>query len=160
TPAQVTPPNAREWLRTAQPELNKLHPLGAKCALITEELKRSDGTPVDVMKYFDMPPENLQKLLLNYFGLSHSAQLVGRGYSTDPERLWPGFTQVWIPVADNVSLSGWMAMARDGNGVIDSNCIVLLPGLLGGNDIKRTRDLANALLQSGHHVLAIELRGL
>src|SRR5262245_1269834 len=69
--AKAPSPSAREWLRTAQPELQKLHPRGAKCALITEELQNADGSPVDVMQHFDMPPENLQKLLLNYFGLSH-----------------------------------------------------------------------------------------
>src|SRR5262249_55159040 len=42
---------------------------------------------------------------------------------------------------------------------VRSDCIVILPGLLGDLSVDRTRMIAQALLAAGHHALAVELRG-
>jgi predicted alpha/beta-fold hydrolase len=153
------PQDTRSWLRRTHRTLRQANPRRSPPALITEELRKPDGSPVDVMAHFDVNPRTLQTLLFNYFGLTQTAQLVGQGYAAGPEQVWPGFEEVWIPVAPNVSLAGWMAYARKNGHVIDANCIVLIPGLLGCNQVRRTRDLGDALVAAGHHVLALELRG-
>jgi pimeloyl-ACP methyl ester carboxylesterase len=153
---------ARDWLARVGPKLNQLLPRGTKPPLLTEELTQ-DGRPVDVMAHFSRDPRRLQKLIGNFSGIVHTAQCVGAGFNPGEGTPWPGFEEVWIPIREDLSLCGWLAMAREGGRsgapVLDSNCIVLLPGLLGNHEINRTRDLARALLDNGHHVLSIELRG-
>lgn len=153
----------RQWLRQAHGQLKHLIHAGDPPALVTEELVTEDGRPIDVMAYFGIRFNQLQKLFGNYSGLLHTAQSVGGEFTTGKPNPWPGFEEVWIPVRPDLSLYGWLGMARADRNVtspiLDSNCIVLLPGLMGHNDISRTRDLAQALIAAGHHVLAVELRG-
>lgn len=157
-----TPLTAREWLAQVSTQLNHLLPRGTKPPLLTDELTR-DGKPLDVMAHFGRNPRRLQKLFGNCTGIVHTAQCVGAGFNPGEGRPWPGFEEIWIPIREDLSLCGWLAMAREDRRedapIIDSNCIVLLPGLLGNHEINRTRDLARALLDHGHHVLSIELRG-
>jgi len=90
----------------------------------------------------------------------HTAQCVGSGEAIDnPPPDWPGFQQIWIPVAENLELSGRLGLAKKADKPIKADCIVILPGMWGDNSIVRTRDLAAALLGCGFHVLALELRG-
>lgn len=157
------PPHAtRDWLVQVSPHLNHLLPSGTKPPLLTDEMTR-DGKPVDVMAHFGRNPLRLQKLFGNFSGIIQTAQCVGAGYNPGEGQPWPGFEEVWIPIREDLSLCGWIAMAREGSRleapIIDSNCIVLLPGLLGNHEIIRTHDLARALLDHGHHVLSVELRG-
>ncbi len=160
--SETSSPSAREWLRRASPSLNDFLPRGVTHPMLAEDLAH-DGQPVDVMAHFGRNPRRLQKLLGNFSGIVHTAQCVGAGFNPGDGTPWPGFEEVWVPIRDDLSLCGWLAMAREGGRpeapVIDSNCIVLLPGLLGNHEINRTRDLARALLDNGHHVLSIELRG-
>jgi predicted alpha/beta-fold hydrolase len=159
TPDPAIRRDARMWLRETHAKLSRLMPSNAPPALLTDDLRKPDGTPVDVMRHFDVNPETLQKLVFNYYGLTQTAQLVGQGYVAGPEQVWPGFEEVWIPVGPRMRIAGWMAYARKDGEVIDSSCIVLIPGLLGCNEVRRTRDLADALVRAGHHVLAVEMRG-
>ncbi len=150
----------RQWLRNTQRDLERLLPTGGPKALVTEELSNEAGEPIDVFAHFGWNPNGRQTLLFNFQGLLYSAQCIGT--SLGPEKLqrpWPGFEEVCIPVADGVDTFGWMGWARDGDRVREADCIVLLPGLLGNNGVKRTHDLARALVSHGFHVLAYEVRG-
>ena len=56
---------------------------------------------------------------------------------------WRDFEDVWVPVRADLQLSGRLAWARDAAGnVIDADCIVIMPGIRGDNNILRVRDLA------------------
>jgi len=107
----------------------------------------------------------LQNLLKNFQGIRYSAQAASTEYHIDkPAPSWPGFEDIWIPIPQpmdwELSLSGRIGFARDDQGhIIDSDCIVILPGLFGDNGVKRSKDIALALCDSGFHVLSLELRG-
>jgi hypothetical protein len=151
----------RAWLCHAHHELKRLLPRGDPPALLTEDLLDANGHPIDVLQHFHVNRNTLETLRGNCQGLEHSAQLTGPDFDPDkPPTKWPGCEDVWIPVSDRVSLHGLLCYARDARGeCLDSDCIVLLPGLLGNNSALRTRDLTAALRNAGLHVLAIELRG-
>jgi len=151
---------ARSWLHQAHNQLSHLLPSKARLTLLTEDMVNPDGTPRDVFRHFVKPKESLNYLMLNYYAMEQTAQVVGPGIGVDRiPPAWPGFEQIWIPVDDDLELSGRIGLAKKDGKPIKANCIVILPGMWGDNSIKRTRDLALALLDSGFHVLALELRG-
>ncbi|HOA72382.1 MAG TPA: alpha/beta fold hydrolase [Phycisphaerae bacterium] len=158
-PARVA--NTREWLRAAHAQLEHLLPPRGRRVLLTEDMLDEQGRPVDVYRYFDRPPETLNKLHQNWNGMVHTGQAVSRSEAIDePVPPWEGFRTVWIPVAERISLHGRLAVQTGPDGEpVDADCIVLIPGFLGDNAVLRTRDLAFALRDRGFHVLALELRG-
>jgi len=128
--------------------------------MVTEQMVDADGRPRDVFAYLHKPIEHLNKLNKNYWGILHTAQGASQALAIEePAPAWPGFEQVWIPVADDVKLSGRLGLAEHDGVVQNADCIVLLPGLWGDNSIKRTYDMASGLRSAGFHVLALELRG-
>lgn len=149
----------RQWLAAARERLMPLLPKRHKRPLINEELIGPGGFAVDVYRYFNTNPKTLSGIFTNFFGLLHTAQA---SHTTVPDRdppPWPGFEDVWIPVADGIEIFGRLGFAtRDGQ-PIQSDCIVILPGLLGDLSVERTRTLALALRDAGLHAIAIELRG-
>jgi predicted alpha/beta-fold hydrolase len=151
---------ARPWLRAAHQQIEHLLPIGKKKVLLTEDLLDETGRPIDVLGKYGLRYEQLDSLIFNFDGMSNSAQATGgnfvAGHSTPP---WPGFEQVWIPIDDKLSLSGRLGFAKKDGEPIDTNCVVILPGIFGHNDISRTRDLAAGLVASGIHALALEMRG-
>ncbi|HKQ46837.1 MAG TPA: alpha/beta fold hydrolase [Phycisphaerae bacterium] len=154
------PASTREWLRSAHQELHHLLPRRRPKALLTEDLLDAQGRPIDVLQHFHVNRDTLESLVGNCKGLEHSAQLTGPDFNPNrPPTTLPGCEDVWIPVGDDLSLHGLLCYARDEHGEFrDADCIVLLPGLLGHNGSRRTRDLTAALVGAGLHVLAIELR--
>lgn len=159
--AEINPTTltARPWLKAANEKLNGLLPEGKRKVLLTEDLV-VDGKPIDVLGQYGYRYEQLDSLFYNYDGMSYSAQATGdnfvEGNSAPP---WPGFEQVWIPINDKLSLSGRLGFAKKDGEIVDSNCVVILPGIYGHNDIHRTRDVSEALVASGVHALALEMRG-
>jgi predicted alpha/beta-fold hydrolase len=152
--------DSRAWLRRAHRRLQHLLPTTGRAALLTEELADANGRPIDVYATFGIDAPRLTTLLWNGAGLLHSAQAAGTAAA--PEGLaapWPGFEDVWIPVAAGVRLSGRLGLAREGGQVRSADCIVIVPGVLGDNNVHRSRDIAGALLAAGLHVLSLELRG-
>jgi len=150
----------RQWLVRTQNELEVLLTERGKHVITTEQMVDENGWPRNVYAYLDEPIEHLNLLTKNYWGILHTAQGASQSLAIEePPPPWPGFEQVWIPVADNLKLSGRLGLARRDGNVQSADCIVLLPGLWGDNGIKRTRDLAIAFRSQGFHVLALELRG-
>lgn len=155
-----SPTSTRQWLTRTHQALRHLLPSGDIESLLTDDLTDEQGRPVDVFAHFRRNPDQLQTLLFNYWGLQGTAQCSGRSFQPEhPSPPWPGFEEVRIPVSDNVETIGWLGLAASGDTVRDADCIVLLSGLFGHNDIKRTEDLALALRAAGFHVLAYENRG-
>ncbi len=154
------PETVRAWLRESQAQLAALLPEHKPPPLLSEQMVGAGGETVDVLDHFELTGRDLRTLLGNFRGLAHSAQAIGSD-DGDPAKLrpWPGFEDVLVPVAPGVELSARLGLARRHGAIVQADCIVLLPGLLGDNAIYRTRDLAAALLSRGHHVLAVELRG-
>lgn len=152
---------ARPWLRSAHSRLAPLLPHSRPAALLTEDLLDEAGRPVDVLAHFGRKKSNLESIFGNWNGLAHTAQLSGTDSPRDPDPpSWPGFEEVWIPVTPSLSLFGLLGWSRDDAGQVrDSDCIVILSGILGHNRTMRTRDLAMALRDSGLHAMALELRG-
>lgn len=149
----------RGWLRFAHASLQHLLPGEGHGALLSEQLRDASGRPVNVFAAFDEDPRRLHMILGNFRGLLHSAQ--GAGTRTHTGQLappWDDCEDVWIPVDDELELSARLGLARDGGVVRHADCIVLLPGVNGDNNVIRTRDLAEALRQAGFHTLAVELR--
>lgn len=150
----------RPWLRRVHGRLQPLLPTSKGSALLTEELVDSEGRPTDVFGHFGIHPDRLASLRGNWDGLAHTAQATGAdsapGLLTPP---WPGYEDIWIPVGGAVEVSGRLGYAREGGDVRDADCIVILPGLLGDNNVLRTRDLCDALRACGFHALALEFRG-
>ncbi|UCD29815.1 MAG: alpha/beta fold hydrolase [Planctomycetota bacterium] len=152
--------SVRQWLKHAHQQIKHLLPNKAHLAMVTEDLLDEKGEPRDIYKHFMKNPAELDILLRNYWAMLHTAQCAGPSVSIEkPSPPWPGFKQVWIPVDEDIELSGWLGFARKNGRVRSADCIVLLPGMWGDNAIKRTTDLAKALFQAGYHVLALELRG-
>jgi len=165
-PGDFVPVHARErltsrpWLRSAAPQLKPLLPESRYPPLLTEDLVLPNGCPMDVHAYFHVDPDKLDQLLYNYEGLRCTAEATGPNQTRGLERIvWSGYEETWIPINSHLSLCGEMGWATKNGQVIDSDCIIILPGVLGHNSIRRTKDLADALRQRGFHVLPLELRG-
>jgi pimeloyl-ACP methyl ester carboxylesterase len=157
TPANLP---ARQWLAGAHEKLKHLLPHHSKPPTLTSELSDRAGNPVNLISKYALKPDKLESIFVNFLGLSYSMQVVGADAGNTPAPHWPGFRDVWVPINADLKLAGRLGMARDANGkIISTDCIVLLPGLCGGNNITRQRDLAAALRTSGLHVLAVETRG-
>ncbi len=154
------PPPTRQWLVTADKGLRPLLPRHPQEPLLTEQLCDKRGRPVDLVAHFGVRTWGLESIWVNFLGLSDSAQMSQMTDRVGPSAPWPQFDEVWIPVGGDLESAGRLGMARDVAGaVVDSECIVILPGLHGGQDVQRTRDLAAGLRQSGLHVLALDPRG-
>lgn len=152
--------SVRSWLTDAHRNLAGLLPATGKQALLTEDLIDDQGDPVDVYAHFGLREDRLRSLIGNYNGIKCTAQCASTDYAIDtPAPSWPGFDDVWIPIESRLSLAGRLGLARDEDGVINADCIVLLPGFFGDNGVTRTRDMAVFLRESGYHVLALEIRG-
>ncbi|GMU33822.1 MAG: alpha/beta fold hydrolase [Planctomycetia bacterium] len=159
-PDPAGPPiNTRQWLSLAHSKLAALLPPG-RPALITEQLVNSDGSPADVFAHFGIDRQRLPKLRGNWDGLAHTAQVSGDNKNQDATTPpWEGFEDVSIPGAGGVEICGRLGRVRKGTESAKADCLVILPGLLGDNNVLRTRDLGKALMAHGYHVLALELRG-
>ncbi|MCG3179049.1 MAG: hypothetical protein BIFFINMI_01380 [Phycisphaerae bacterium] len=152
---------ARVWLVNAQRTLGPLLPEPADAVLLTDAMHDASGHAIDVYKHFGRDPKKLRTIFGNRSGIRATAQgASGGGYNVNRPPPWPGFQEVLLPIGENLQLAGRLGMAtRDGQ-VIDAPCIVLLPGLLGDNAVRRSRDLATGLRACGLHVLSLEQRGL
>lgn len=151
--------STRAWLVQAQKQLACPWPR-ERTALTTDQLVDDQGRPIDVYARMGKPKQHLNIIVKNFNALVHSYQAAAPGYAIDtPAPLWPGFKTVWIPIEDELKLCGRLGFAETSGKVQLADCIVLLPGIWGDNGVLRTRDLANALRDSGFHVLALELRG-
>lgn len=149
---------ASEWLERAHARLRSLLPDNGRDALLNRDLRLADGRVVDVHAHFGLP-DNLHSLWNNWRGLQNSAQVTGAVGESGRPPPWPGFQEIWIPVAEGLELAGRLGLARRGGRPIHTHCVVLLPGLLGDNGLERTRNLAAALRGAGLHALALEPRG-
>jgi predicted alpha/beta-fold hydrolase len=162
-PAPQTRPqplSTREWLQSAHKQFRSLLPKCDYEPLLTEDLTNADGRPVDVFAHFDKDPAYLHTAIGNLSGLVHTAQVTGSTEAIEiPAPEWPGFEDVWIDVEPGVALSARLGVAKRDGKPIDSDCIVLLPGLLGDNMRLRTRDICMGLRDAGFHTLALEFRG-
>ena len=151
---------ARQWLAHAGPQLARLLPAHRKAALLTDQLVTPEGRPSDVVASFEIKTDRLESIFVNFLGLAYSAQAIMARSPHRPAPPWEGFEDVWVPVRDDLQLAGRLGWAHDALGrVTDADCIVILPGIRGDNNILRVRDLAVALRQSGFHVLTLEFRG-
>ena len=161
SPTSATQPlTPRQWLSHAAPELAHLLPAHRKTSLLTEQLTAPDGRPADVVVHFDIKTDQLESIFVNFLGLACSAQAIMPRSPDQRGPPWRDFEDVWVPVRADLQLSGRLAWARDAAGnVIDADCIVIMPGIRGDNNILRVRDLAQALHVSGFHVLSVEVRG-
>lgn len=157
----LEPETTRQWLRRCHAALQPLLPREREQALVTEDLVDAAGAPIDVERHFGEPFDAQHKLFSNFFGLMYTAQSSGASPAIEkPAPPWPGFEDVWVPIHPALRLSGRLGLARDAAGrPVRTDCIVILPGLLGDLAVERTKQLALALTSRGHHVLAIELRG-
>lgn len=150
----------RQWLARTHRRLKHLLPSRRGQALLTDDFLDERNRPIDVFEYFDRDPDRLQSVFCNFWGLMYTAQCVGAASEAENlETPWPGFDEVSIPVSDTLKTYGWLGLAKDGETVREADCIVLLPGFFGDNCILRQKDLADALIASGLHVLAYENRG-
>jgi predicted alpha/beta-fold hydrolase len=157
TPKNLT---TRKWLVSAHAELKDLLPRHHNPVLLTEDLSDPSGRPIDMVSTYSLEPDKLESMFYNWTGLSYSAQVTGADAGNTPAPEWPGFVDVWAPINPELKLAARLGMARGPDGkVISADCIVLLPGLCGGNNVIRQRDLAASLKSSGLHVLAVETRG-
>ena len=157
TPANLP---ARKWIVGAHEKLKGLLPYHPDSAALTNELSDPSGRPVDLVAKFTLKPDELESIFVNFLGLSYSAQVTGADAGNTPAPQWPGFVDIWVPINPDLKLAGRLGMARGPDGkVIPADCIVLLPGLCGGNNVIRQRDLAAALRSNGLHVLSVETRG-
>jgi predicted alpha/beta-fold hydrolase len=69
-------------------------------------------------------------------------------------------TSADLPDGKTPIANGRLGLARDAAGrPRRAPCIVVLPGLLGDNNVARTRDLSLLLVELGYHALALEQRG-
>jgi len=151
---------ARRWLPQAHLMLKHLLPRHHDPISLSDDLSDASGRPVDMVARYSLKPDQLESIFVNFLGLCYSAQVTGPDASDEPAPPWDGFTDVWVPVSPDLSLAGRLGLARRTDGeIVSADCIVLLPGLCGGNNVIRQRDLAAALKAGGLHVLAVETRG-
>ncbi len=156
----AAPSDTRAWLRAVHGRLSATLPRGERQAMLTEDMVDSRGRAADVWGHFGVRPADLHKLFGNFQGLLHTAQSSGADPAIErPADPWPGFQDVWIPIREGLALSGRLGLAQHEGKVIESDCIVIIPGLLGDLAVKRSRTIAEALLAYGLHALALELRG-
>lgn len=150
----------RDWLAGTHEELRPLLPWLSRRALLTADLVSDDGQAADVSRHFWIKPAYLRTIWGNFRGMINTMQGTASDFSIDnvPEA-WPGFEQVWIPTFRDVELSARLGLSYENGKVRDAACVIILPGIFGDNSVIRTRDLALALVRSGIHALAIELRG-
>ncbi len=150
----------RQWLDEVERGLRPLLPDQGRPTLTSSNMVDADGRPRDVYDYFDRSKHEMQGLISNFWALQHTAQSIEQAtYPLTPPP-WSGFDLVWIPVAPHVQNAGFLGLARDEQGRIrEADCIVVLPGLWGDNGAKRSRDVSEALVRSGFHVLSFEPRG-
>lgn len=154
------PSSTRQWLTHVHEKLKHLLPESDRPALLTEHLFDAARRPTDVFGHFGLSEDRLSSLRTNWNGLTHTAQAAGAGREGDGEpELWPGFDDAWVPGYDDLPLAGRLGWATVGSSKKEADAIVLLPGLLGDNRVRRTRDLAVGLKACGFHVFALELRG-
>lgn len=159
-PGPASCPSTREWLTRCHGQLSGVLSRRGQRVLLTEQMTDGKGLPIDVYAYLKKRWTDLGLILRNFNALVHSYQAAAPGYAIDtPAASWPGFEEVWIPVADGVRLCGRLGFAEQDGKVKTTDCIVLLPGIWGDNGVVRTRDLAAGLRASGFHVLALEIRG-
>ena len=158
-PAKVT--TVRQWLTHAHTDLEHLLPPQPRRTLLTEDLTGADGRPIDMPARLKFRPDQLETFYCNFLGLSYSAQAISTKDDTAPAPPWPGFEDVWIPIGDDFALAGRLGTVRGPDGrPVSADCVVILPGVVGSNNILRLRDLARGLVDSGYHALSLELRGL
>ncbi|MEM7163968.1 MAG: alpha/beta hydrolase [Planctomycetota bacterium] len=128
-------------------------------SLLTDDLRDASGAAKDVYAHFDLDRADLGGVFGNCSGIQQTAQCSGSPHAS-PDGLWDGFENVWVPVGRGFSVSGQLGFATDAAGrPTPSRCIVMLPGFFGDHSVRRTRDMATALLAAGLHVLAIEIAG-
>ncbi|HWL94978.1 MAG TPA: alpha/beta fold hydrolase [Phycisphaerae bacterium] len=160
-PASDPPRSTREWTRRTHGELEYLLPYKDRKIgpLTTEELTDASGKPIDVFAHFRKYKSMLHTFFGNITGISHTAQVTGSSHCcVDPAPPWDGFEDIWVPVDDKIKLSGRIGWATRNGERLDTDCIVLLPGLLGDNMRTRAKDIGHLLLKSGFHVLSLEFR--
>ena len=162
---RIAPPpkgvTMREWLVHAHKDLQRLLPRRGRPTLLTDDLSDADGRPIDAPALLTIHPDRLETLWWNFGGLSYSARAISMRDDTAPAPPWPGFRDLWVPIREDFNLSARLGMAVDEQGrTRDADCVVILPGLCGSNNVLRLRDLAHGLRDSGFHVLALEIRGL
>ncbi|MCE5277117.1 MAG: alpha/beta fold hydrolase [Planctomycetaceae bacterium] len=159
TPSADAPLTTRQWLAAVEPQLAKLRPHHPKQPMLTDEMVRPDGKPVDMVAAYNIRVGNLESIVWNFWGLAYSAQAVSSRDVTGPPP-WPLFEDVWVPVHAGLEYSARLGWARDAAGaIIDADCIVIMAGIRGDNNVMRVRDLAMGLRACGFHVLAVEVRG-
>lgn len=152
--------STRKWLERTHRQLEHLLTERGRLVMLTDDMLDAAGRPRDVYQYFGRHPADANRLQKNWYGLLHTAQAASRApVITEPLAPWPGYQQVWIPVDDDVELSGWLGFAEANGRPRQADCIVLVPGFLGDNAVTRTEYVSHALRQAGFHVLALELRG-
>jgi predicted alpha/beta-fold hydrolase len=151
--------STRAWLESADAQLRPLMPNPRRPTMTVSRMRDGDGRPRDVYAWFDRRREKMQGVFSNWWALQHTAQSIEHATSPQTPPPWPGFERVWIPVAPHVKCNGFLGLARSGGRVVEADCIIVLPGLWGDNGAKRSRDVSEALLRSGFHVLSIEPRG-
>lgn len=140
--------------------MEHLLPRHKTAVLLTDDLTDEQGRPVDVMEHFDRDPKQLQSVFFNFWGLESSAQSAGSSFDDkNPHKCWSGFEEVRIPISDRLETIGWLGLAKDGDKIREANCIVVLTGMFGHNGVQRTKDISEALVAAGYHVLAYENRG-
>jgi pimeloyl-ACP methyl ester carboxylesterase len=151
---------ARGWLAEAAPRLAHLLPHHRRSPMLTDDLAGPRAGAADVWAHFDRTSDGLESIFVNFLGLAYSAQAVQTRSPLRPAPPWDGFEDMWIPVAPDLRISARIGWAHDPAGrVADADCIVIVPGIRGDNNILRVRDLAEALRSEGFHVLTVELRG-
>ncbi|MCH7870366.1 MAG: alpha/beta hydrolase [Planctomycetes bacterium] len=152
--------STRTWLEAAHAELEHTLPRSARAALLTGDLTDAEGRPRDVLAHFGLKRDGLHTIRHNFSGLRQTFNGIGMESFVDEEApVWEGFENVWVPVADDLSLYGRIGYACEEGRIRDADCIVILPGFFGDAGVTRTRDLARALVDAGYHALAIEIRG-
>lgn len=158
----IQPRTTREWTRLVHGELEYLLPYEDRRMgpLTTEELTDGQGRPVDVLAHFKKHKKYLHTLIGNAVGIAHTAQVTGdTSCIEEPAPPWEGFEDIWVPVGERLKLSARVGWARKNGRILKTDCIVLLPGLLGDNMRVRARDIGQLLTSAGHHVLSLEFRG-
>lgn len=152
--------NMRAWLRDVHPRLANMLPEKREQVLLTEDLSVAPGVPLDLARFYGREFEAQHKLLNNFYGLMYTAQSSGAEPTIERGAPpWPGFEDIWIPIDDRLQLSARIGFARENGRIVDADCIVIMPGLLGDLAVERSKQIALALRNRGIHVLALELRG-
>ena len=152
---------ARPWAARLHQAAAPLLPAGRNEALTTDELSAAGG-PADVWARFNLHPENLDNLFLNYRAIEQTAQSASLGATSAGKPLerpdWPGFHEVKVPVGGNAVLCGRLGDPEK-QYEIPGSYVVMTHGLFGSLDGPDVINHVQALRRAGHHVLAIEMRG-